>query len=104
MILKQQMNLNVDSSSEDSSGKTAGNGAVTPASERLNEFLSTGRTGRRNAVTNINQNANTGTADLPEKLQALTTESDLGINFFPSINADDESWLNYYIPSTIYLC
>lgn len=56
----------------------SGSGAVTPGGfingEGSQEFLSTGRTGRRNAMPDIlGQHANTGTADLPEKLEALTT-------------------------------
>ncbi|KAK0071445.1 hypothetical protein PV325_012922 [Microctonus aethiopoides] len=56
------------------------NGAVTPGSisngEGSKEFLSTGRTGRRNAMPDIlGQHADTGTADLPSRLEALTTDS-----------------------------
>ncbi|KAJ8680574.1 hypothetical protein QAD02_016361 [Eretmocerus hayati] len=57
----------------------ADGGAVTPGGfsngEGTEEFLSTGRTGRRNAMPDIlGQNAQTGTADLPDKLEALTTD------------------------------
>ena len=56
----------------------SGSGAVTPGGfingEGSQEFLSTGRTGRRNAMPDIlGQHADTGTADLPERLEALTT-------------------------------
>lgn len=59
------------------------NGAVTPGSisngEGSKEFLSTGRTGRRNAMPDIlGQHADTGTADLPSRLEALTTDSQHG--------------------------
>lgn len=59
-------------------GAAGGSGAVTPGSgingEGSTEFLSTGRTGRRNAMPDIlGEHAETGTADLPEKLEALTT-------------------------------
>ncbi|XP_066583622.1 uncharacterized protein [Prorops nasuta] len=41
------------------------------------EFLSSGRTGRRNALPDIlGQHAGTGTADLPARLEALTTDPD----------------------------
>lgn len=52
-----------------------GSGAVTPNSQNgTEEFLSTGRTGRRNAMPDIlGEHAETGTADLPDKLSALTT-------------------------------
>ncbi|XP_015596545.1 uncharacterized protein LOC107268357 isoform X2 [Cephus cinctus] len=59
---------------------TTSGGAVTPGSytngEGSKEFLSTGRTGRRNALPDIlGQHADTGTADLPSRLEALTTET-----------------------------
>lgn len=41
----------------------------------IQDFLSTGRVGRRNAMANIlSEHALTTTADLPEKLMSLTTE------------------------------
>ena len=56
--------------------------AVTPGysnGEGSKEFLSTGRTGRRNAMPDIlGQHAETGTADLPSRLEQLTTESQHG--------------------------
>lgn len=61
-------------------GGADNNGAVTPGSypngEGSKEFLSTGRTGRRNAMPDIlGHHADTGTADLSTRLEALTTES-----------------------------
>ncbi|XP_015113693.1 uncharacterized protein LOC107038888 [Diachasma alloeum] len=60
-------------------GEVGGGGAVTPGysnGEGSKEFLSTGRTGRRNAMPDIlGQHAETGTADLPTRLERLTTES-----------------------------
>ncbi|XP_011304461.1 uncharacterized protein [Fopius arisanus] len=60
-------------------GETSGGGAVTPGfsnGEGSKEFLSTGRTGRRNAMPDIlGQHADTDTADLPTRLERLTTES-----------------------------
>ncbi|XP_063973465.1 uncharacterized protein LOC135160637 [Diachasmimorpha longicaudata] len=60
-------------------GEVGGSGAVTPGysnGEGSKEFLSTGRTGRRNAMPDIlGQHAETGTADLPTRLERLTTES-----------------------------
>ncbi|XP_043275186.1 uncharacterized protein [Venturia canescens] len=57
------------------------NGAVTPGSyangDGSKEFLSTGRTGRRNAMPDIlGHHAETGTADLSTRLGALTTEEE----------------------------
>ncbi|KAF7989423.1 hypothetical protein HCN44_008097 [Aphidius gifuensis] len=56
-------------------------GSVTPSGisngEGSKEFLSTGRTGRRNAMPDIlGRNAKTGTADLSTRLEALTTDSE----------------------------
>ncbi|XP_058803301.1 uncharacterized protein LOC131671117, partial [Phymastichus coffea] len=66
----------------EASGATAGcsNGAEAAAAfitgEGSEEFLSTGRTGRRNAMPDIlGQHAETATGDLPQKLEALTTEA-----------------------------
>lgn len=62
-------------------------GSVTPSGisngEGSKEFLSTGRTGRRNAMPDIlGRNAKTGTADLSRRLEALTTDSEQGIYYF----------------------
>ncbi|CAB3359252.1 Hypothetical predicted protein [Cloeon dipterum] len=47
------------------------------ADNAIHDFLTTGRTGRRNAMPDIlNENAKASTADLPEKLQALTCSTD----------------------------
>ena len=54
----------------------AGDGSVTPGvnGEGSQEFLSTGRTGRRNALHDIlGEHAETNIADLPDKFDALTT-------------------------------
>ncbi|XP_012283552.1 uncharacterized protein LOC105701402 isoform X2 [Orussus abietinus] len=64
----------------DPKGGASASGAVTPGSyangEGSKEFLSTGRTGRRNAMPDIlGQHADVGTADLPSRLEALTTDS-----------------------------
>lgn len=48
--------------------------AAFRSGEGSEEFLSTGRTGRRNAMPDIlGQHAETATGDLPQKLEALTT-------------------------------
>ncbi|XP_034950906.1 uncharacterized protein [Chelonus insularis] len=61
-------------------GGGGGDGAVTPGSisngETTKEFLLTGRTGRRNAMPDIlSQHAETGTANLPSRLDALSIDS-----------------------------
>lgn len=44
--------------------------------ERAKEFLSTGRTGRRNALTEIlSHHAETGMLDLPDRFEELTMET-----------------------------
>lgn len=50
-------------------------GAVSPMTTEnaIHDFLTTGRTGRRNAMPDIlNEHAKSSTADLPEKLEQLT--------------------------------
>ncbi|XP_043464391.1 uncharacterized protein LOC122499885 isoform X2 [Leptopilina heterotoma] len=77
-VLRMLSQKQAGSSSEGETG-SSGSGAVTPGSfsngEGSKEFLSTGRTGRRNAMPDIlGQHAETGTADLPARLEALTTD------------------------------
>lgn len=84
-----QKHTESDAESEAGGGGGDAEGAVTPGSvsngEGTKEFLSTGRTGRRNAMPDIlGQHAETGTADLPSRLEALTTKSGT-IDFFVSI-------------------
>lgn len=56
------------SGSSSSSATTPENGV------HAKEFLSSGRTGRRNALPNIlSEHAVVGSSDLPSRLQALTT-------------------------------
>ncbi|XP_014475166.1 PREDICTED: uncharacterized protein LOC106744709 isoform X2 [Dinoponera quadriceps] len=60
----------------------AESGSVTPggsyeSGDGSKEFLSTGRTGRRNALPNIlGRHAETGLSDLPDRFGALSTHSD----------------------------
>ncbi|XP_044594956.1 uncharacterized protein LOC123272334 [Cotesia glomerata] len=82
-VLKMLSQKHTESDAESEAGGGGGDaeGAVTPGSvsngEGTKEFLSTGRTGRRNAMPDIlGQHAETGTADLPSRLEALTTKSD----------------------------
>ncbi|XP_053986404.1 uncharacterized protein LOC128880394 isoform X2 [Hylaeus volcanicus] len=58
-----------------------GSGSVTPGSyengEGAKEFLTTGRTGRRNALPNImGRHAETGILDLPDRFDELSTNTD----------------------------
>ncbi|KAE8751469.1 hypothetical protein FOCC_FOCC001716 [Frankliniella occidentalis] len=49
----------------------------TPNTSRdpVEDFLTTGRTGRRNAMADIlGQHASTGSGDLSERMEGLTTE------------------------------
>lgn len=49
------------------------------AAQDAEEFFTSGRTGRRNAMADIlGIHATTTTADMPERLQALTTKSTSG--------------------------
>lgn len=66
-----------------------GSGGVSPGGlpngETSKEFLSTGRTGRRNALPDIlGHHADTDTADLPSRLEALTTDTKQGHFISPS--------------------
>jgi len=58
-------------------------GAASPmsAENAITDFLTTGRTGRRNALPDIlGENANASTGDLPEKLEQLScSEGDTNI-------------------------
>lgn len=59
---------------------TAGNSSVTPGGyengEEAKEFLTTGRTGRRNALPNIlGRHAETGLLDLPDRFEELSTNT-----------------------------
>ncbi|XP_033228476.1 uncharacterized protein LOC117180203 isoform X2 [Belonocnema kinseyi] len=81
-VLRMLSQKQAEANSESETGPS-GSGAVTPGSfpngEGSKEFLSTGRTGRRNAMPDIlGQHAETGTADLPARLEALTTNVDHG--------------------------
>ena len=55
--------------------------------EANDEFLNTGRTGRRNAVPNIlNSNmSNISWADLPDRLQSLSTIENSNCHFYKGI-------------------
>ncbi|KAG4078463.1 hypothetical protein HA402_009175 [Bradysia odoriphaga] len=53
----------------------------TNADAHKNDFYNTGRVGRRNALPDIlNSHCTTSTADLPDKLSALTTNDPLEAN------------------------
>ncbi|XP_076235181.1 uncharacterized protein LOC143179739 isoform X2 [Calliopsis andreniformis] len=60
---------------------STGNGSVTPGTfengDGTKEFLSTGRTGRRNALPDImGCHAETGLLDLPDRFEELSTATD----------------------------
>lgn len=62
-------------------GNGSGNGSVTPGTyengDGSKEFLSTGRTGRRNALPDIlGRHAETGLSDLPNRFEELSTDAD----------------------------
>ena len=54
---------------------SSGNGSGKPGDDVHNEFFNTGRVGRRNALPDIllSSHCTTSTADLPDRLNALTT-------------------------------
>lgn len=63
------------------SRRCSGNGAVSPGSyengDRLQEFLSTGRAGRRNALPEfIGRHTQPGLVDLAERFKELSTDTD----------------------------
>lgn len=66
---------------DDKGASDATSGSVTPggsyeSGDGSKEFLSTGRTGRRNALPNIlGRHADTGLSDLPDRFDALSTHS-----------------------------
>ncbi|XP_046606703.1 uncharacterized protein LOC124298570 isoform X1 [Neodiprion virginianus] len=81
-VLKMQPRKQPKSDQEAQSVASDGvsSGAVSPGAvpngETSKQFLSTGRTGRRNALPDIlGHHADTDTADLPSRLEALTTET-----------------------------
>ncbi|KAG7202796.1 hypothetical protein KM043_009959 [Ampulex compressa] len=62
-----------------------GSGAVSPGTyengDGSKEFLSTGRTGRRNALPDIlGRHAETGLSDLPDRFEELSTHTDQANN------------------------
>ncbi|XP_032679659.1 uncharacterized protein LOC116848043 isoform X1 [Odontomachus brunneus] len=71
---------------DDKGVSNAASGSVTPggsyeSGDGSKEFLSTGRTGRRNALPNIlGRHAETGLSDLPDRFDALSTHSDQSNN------------------------
>lgn len=64
---------------DDKGASNTASGSVTPggsyeSGDNSKEFLSTGRTGRRNALPNIlGRHAKTGLSDLPDRFGALST-------------------------------
>ncbi|XP_011149361.1 cAMP-dependent protein kinase inhibitor beta [Harpegnathos saltator] len=71
---------------DDKGASNVASGSVTPDGSYENtdgskEFLSSGRTGRRNALPNIlGRHAKTGLSDLPDRFGALSTHSDRSNN------------------------
>ena len=50
-------------------GETA---AATAGGVEVNDFIATGRTGRRNAIADIEEHATTTTAGLPQAMEKLS--------------------------------
>lgn len=75
-------------STTDSGGGGGGTGANVTL-ESNSEFYSTGRVGRRNALPDIldHHHSTTSTADLPDKLSALSTTGGWPSNLFASVGA-----------------
>ncbi|XP_019755399.1 cAMP-dependent protein kinase inhibitor beta isoform X2 [Dendroctonus ponderosae] len=58
-----------------SAGPSSASGSSAPNEPPIKEFLSSGRTGRRNALPDIlGQHAVVTSSDLPSRLQALSTK------------------------------
>ncbi|XP_048514528.1 uncharacterized protein LOC125501782 [Athalia rosae] len=85
-VLKMQPRKPSMTDTGGSSSGTGDNDAVSPGvpnGETSKKFLSTGRTGRRNALPDIlGHHADTDTADLPSRLEGLTTETKQGLLSF----------------------
>lgn len=62
-------------SSKNNENSTAAGGDASTSNGQVTDFLSTGRTGRRNALPDIlSEHAHVTSSDLPARLQALTTK------------------------------
>lgn len=67
---------------DDKSASNATSGSITPGGSYENgdnskEFLTTGRTGRRNALPDIlGRHAETGLSDLSDRFEELSTDTD----------------------------
>lgn len=60
---------------------SSGGGGGSGSSDYHNEFFNTGRVGRRNAMPDIlGRHCTTTTADLPDKLSALSTKDNDSVN------------------------
>lgn len=59
---------------------SGGGGGASVSLDNNSEFYNTGRVGRRNALPDIlnHHHSTTSTADLPDKLSALSTTGELG--------------------------
>ncbi|XP_072754930.1 uncharacterized protein [Anoplolepis gracilipes] len=72
----------IGNSPDDKSASNATSGSVTPGGsyehgDNSKEFLSTGRTGRRNALPNImGRHAETGLSDLSNQFREMSTDTD----------------------------
>jgi len=57
------------------------------------DFLTTGRTGRRNAMADIlGEHVSTGLGDLPDKMEMMNTQGELPANI-PSFYTEKMTWL-----------
>lgn len=67
-----------ESSAQTADGAGGGGGGAEAGAESNSEFYNTGRVGRRNALPDIlnHHHSTTSTADLPDKLGALSTSGE----------------------------
>ncbi|XP_076624945.1 uncharacterized protein LOC143343685 isoform X2 [Colletes latitarsis] len=86
----------IDNGPETEDLGTAENGSVTPGAyengEGAKEFLTTGRTGRRNAMPNIlGRHAEIGLLDLSNRFKELSTHTDQSSSGGQNLNAPGTS-------------
>lgn len=77
-------------SSKNNENSTGAGGDASTSNGQVTDFLSTGRTGRRNALPDIlSEHAHVTSSDLPARLQALTTKGMYQLNIIIPVNDPD---------------
>ncbi|XP_017879886.1 uncharacterized protein LOC108624836 [Ceratina calcarata] len=95
-MLREEIGNGPDTKAPGAAGD--GSGAYSPgdyeSDVRAKEFLSTERTGRRNALTDLldhHHHVETGTLDLPNRFEKLTVETDQSNNSMQDQNSPSTS-------------